>query len=224
MRRWKGWFITFEGTEGSGKTTQVEMFCKYLEKHGISHFRTHEPGGTPIGDAIRKILLDRQNTAMRPDTELLLYLASRAQLFHQLILPALGKGQVVVCDRFADSTVAYQGYGRGIDLQWILTLNSQILGGQKPDLTILVDYPVEDGLRRTRRRIDEQVEGFCQDRFEREELAFHQRVRSGYLKIAEEEPHRVVVLNGRTSPQKLHAEILSVIAKRCPLPCLLDRS
>jgi len=223
VRSWKGWFITFEGTEGSGKTTQVEMFCQYLEECGISHMRLREPGGTPMGDALRKILLDRENTTMRPDAELFLYLASRAQLFHQVILPALGEGLVVVCDRFSDSTVAYQGYGRGIDLDWIGRLHYHVLGGQKPDLTILVDCPVENGLGRTRRRTANQADGFREDRFEREAVNFHQRVRSGYSKIAEQEPQRVAVLNGRSSREDLHHDILDVIAKRCPIPCLFEK-
>jgi len=223
VKKWKGWFITFEGTEGSGKTTQVEMFCKYLERCGISPVRLREPGGTVIGDAIRKILLDRENTQMEPDAELFLYLASRSQVFHQVILPALEAGRVVVCDRFADSTVTYQGYGRGIDLQWIKGLHQHILSGRQPDATILVNCPVEDGLMRTRRRLAHQPEDFREDRFEREHVSFHHRVQAGYLKIAEEEPQRVIVVDGRNSPEDLHREILGAIATRCPIPCLLER-
>ncbi|MBW2146458.1 MAG: dTMP kinase [Deltaproteobacteria bacterium] len=223
MNGWKGLFITFEGTEGSGKTTQVELFCRYLDERGISHIRTRDPGGTPIGEAVRKILLDRENTNMRPETELLLYLSSRYQLFHQVILPALEQGRIVVCDRFADSTVAYQGYGRGIDLEWIRLMHHQILGDKKPDLTILFDCPVKEGLERTKHRMSTQGEHCREDRFEQEAVSFHQRVRTGYLKIAEQEPHRVIKVNGRNSPEDLHREILSVISKRCPNPCLLGK-
>ena len=189
VRQWKGWFITFEGTEGTGKTTQVALFCSYLQTHGIAHIRLREPGGTSIGDAIRAILLDRANSAMRPEAELFLYLASRAQLFHEKILPALEKGLIVVCDRFLDSTVAYQGYGRGIDLQWIQQLHHQILLGRKPDLTILVDCPVEDGLSRTHNRAASQKGSIREDRFERETIAFHQRVHAGYLNIVPDKSH-----------------------------------
>ncbi len=223
MSGWKGWFITFEGTEGSGKTTQVELFCRYLEWRGISHIRTRDPGGTPIGETVRKILLDRKNTNMRPETELFLYLSSRSQLFHQVILPALERGQVVICDRFADSTVAYQGYGRGIDLEWIRFLHHRILGDKRPDLTILVDCPVKEGLERTKLRMANKGTCFREDRFEQEAVSFHLRVRAGYLKIANQEPHRVVKVNGRSSPEDLHQEILRVILKRCPIPCLLER-
>ncbi|MGE5892845.1 MAG: dTMP kinase [bacterium] len=180
----KGIFITFEGIEGSGKSTQISRLSGFLEDSGIEYTRTVEPGGTLIGDEIRKILLSVEHNGMTSLTELLLYAASRAQHVGEVIKPALDRGRVVVCDRFTDSTMAYQGYGRGIDRELISLLNAICTGKTFPDLTILLDLDVETGL--SRNRSAEKI-----DRLELEAADFHRRVREGYHAIEKAEPGRV---------------------------------
>ena len=177
-------FITFEGGEGSGKSTQAKAIYKRLLSLNIPTLLTHEPGGTPLGNSLRRWLKDKEE--IDPRTELLLFNASRAHLVSHVIRPALEKGAVVICDRFAESTIAYQGYGRGFDLNLIEAINNIATQGLKPDLIIFLDIPVDQGLARKGRR----------DRFEREEIAFHQRVRSGYLDMAKKEPERWLVIDG----------------------------
>ena len=177
-------FITFEGGEGSGKSTQAKAIYKRLLSLDIPTLLTHEPGGTPLGNSLRRWLKDKEE--IDPRTELLLFNASRAHLVSHVIRPALEKGTVVICDRFAESTIAYQGYGRGFDLNLIEAINNIATQGLKPDLIIFLDIPVNQGLARKGRR----------DRFEREEIAFHQRVRSGYLEMAKEDPERWMVIDG----------------------------
>lgn len=184
-------FITFEGIEGSGKTTQIRLLAQRLQSRGVPALTTREPGGCPIADAIRAVLLNPDHKAMSPRAELLLYAAARAQHVEEVIRPALAAGKIVLCDRFSDATIAYQGEGRGLDRELIDTLNNVAVKGLTPDLTILLDMPVEEGLRRAIERNDrhEMKEG----RFEQESLRFHERVRQGYLKRVEDEDHFFVV-------------------------------
>jgi len=183
-------FITFEGIEGCGKTTQIRLLAERLRQGGLEVVVTREPGGCPIADAIRSILLDPCNSALVPRAELLLYAAARAQHVAEIIRPALTRGGLVLCDRFTDATVAYQGFGRGLDAACIDSLNAMATDGIVPDLTILLDMPAEEGLRRARRRNTLTPE---EDRFERESLAFHHRVRAAYLQLAREQKRFVVI-------------------------------
>jgi dTMP kinase len=200
-----GLFITFEGGEGSGKTTQLRPLLAYLRSVGRDVVETRDPGGTSIGKQIRALLLDRDNTRMAPATELLLYEASRAQLVQEIIRPALAAGRVVLCDRFTDSTVAYQGYGRGLDLHCIARLNALATDGLRPDLTFLLDLdPAVGLLRATQRGAECQAQ---RDRIEGEVLAFHQRVRTGYQTIAAAEPRRVIVLDASGGTAEIEARI-----------------
>jgi dTMP kinase len=189
-------FITFEGGEGSGKSVQAKALYRRLLKSAIPVLLTHEPGGTPFGDKLARWLKRTQDTDISPLVELLLFNASRAQLVAEVIQPSLKSGMVVISDRYADSTTAYQGYGRGLDLQMVRTINNAATQGLKPDLTILLDIPAEDGLARKK--------GGERDRFEQEELAFHQRVRQGYLKLAADEPERWLVVDASQPKDKIH--------------------
>lgn len=203
-------FITFEGMEGCGKTTQVERLEKALTARGIRVVRTFEPGGTPAGEKIRRILLDRDNRDLSPMAELCLYEADRAQHVARVIRPALDQGNWVLCDRFFDATVVYQGMARRQDLELIRKLNLAVTGGIRPDLTFLLDCPVEEGLARALRR-NQSVSDDGQDRFEREEAAFHRAVREGYLELARMEPDRFVVINAFTGPDQVEAAVLQSI-------------
>jgi dTMP kinase len=206
-----GFFITFEGIEGCGKTTQIGHLTAYLEKTKRPFLLTREPGGTAIGDRIRQILLSSENSRMEPTAEFFLYMAARVQHIRQVVLPALQEGKIVLCDRYADATFAYQGYGRGLDLSWIEETHRRVLGSVKPQLTFLLDLPVEEGLRRAWKRMENQA--VKEDRFEKEALAFHQRVREGYLLLARMEPQRIIVLDGRRDEQSLHQEIVNHLPK-----------
>jgi len=187
-----GLFITFEGPDGSGKTTQTQLLYKYLQERGYPVFLTREPGGTGIGDQIREILHSLENTEMLPQAEILLYSASRAQLVGQIIRPHLARGEIVLCDRYADSTLAYQGHGHGLDLQVLQVITTFATGGLKPDLTIYLDLDVEEGLRR---KLAAYQTGRAEwNRMDQQELAFHRRVRQGYLQMAAAEPERWVVV------------------------------
>jgi len=188
-----GLFITFEGGEGTGKTTQLQALSVHLRAGGWNALETRDPGGTPIGAEIRKLLLDREHAPMTATAELFLYEASRAQLVLESIRPALAQGCIVLCDRFTDSTVAYQGYGRGLDLEVISRLNDLAAGGLRPDLTFLLDLDPAVGLARTTQRMASQRRPT--DRIEQELIGFHQRVREGYRAIAAAEPERVIVLD-----------------------------
>jgi dTMP kinase len=186
-----GMFIALEGIEGSGKSTQLQRLADYLRQCGRTVLTTREPGGCPIADAIRKILLHPDNTALVPRAELLLYAAARAQHVAEVIRPALDRGEVVLCDRFLAATVAYQGYGRGLDLSLIEELNTLATGGLLPDLTLLLDMSVEEGLSRARRRNDDS--STQEGRFEAETLEFHRRVRTGYLDLARDQQNFFVI-------------------------------
>jgi len=209
-------FITFEGIEGSGKSTQMNLLKGYLEKKGRSVLSLREPGGTSIGESLRRILLTVGDEEIAPATELFLYEACRAQLVANVIRPALASGRIVLCDRFIDSTLAYQGHGRGIDAGHIRSMNDTASGGIKPDITFFLDIEAEAGLRRAWTRLnngDGAVEdGVKEDRFEREDMAFHERVRQGFLEIAARE-QRVRIIDGRREIHSIHAGICAIINK-----------
>jgi dTMP kinase len=207
-----GVFITFEGPEGSGKTTQIRRLADRLRSADRDVLLIREPGGTPIGDQIRAVLHDIANTAMVSEAEILLFSASRAQLVGQLIRPALARGTIVLCDRFADSTIAYQGYGRGLDLDALRQITEFATGGLAPDLTIYLDIPVEKGLDRKRRALALN-EGEW-NRLDQEPVAFHRRVRQGYLTLAADDPDRWVILDACRSIEDVQEEIHKV-AQRC---------
>ncbi|MDI6641065.1 MAG: dTMP kinase [Elusimicrobiota bacterium] len=201
----KGIFITFEGPDGSGKSTQVELLVNYLRLRGYDVVHTREPGGTSLAEFLRDVLL-KVDANISPTTELLLYAASRAQHTSELIRPALKLGKIVLCERYTDATVAYQGYGRKINLKLVHQLNKIATDGLTPDLTILLDLPVEKGLKRIKK-------GRIKDRFEREELSFHRRVRSGYLSIAKLEPKRIKVISSLGSIENTHKKIIKIVAE-----------
>jgi dTMP kinase len=200
-------FITFEGIEGCGKTTQIGHLTSFFKKARRPFLLTREPGGTEVGGKIREILLSSDNSGLEPMAELFLYVADRIQHYRQVILPALRQGKVVLCDRFADATTVYQGFGRGLDLAWIEEIHSRALENAKPDLTFLLDLPVEVGLKRAWKRLKKDRTG--EDRFEKEALDFHRRIREGYLTLARKEPSRIIVLDGMKDEQTLHGEIVS---------------
>ena len=207
-KAYPGLFVTFEGPEGSGKSTQLAALADFLEAQGVPVVRTREPGGTPIGEQVRRILLDHANQGMHPRTEVLLFQASRAEHVTKRIAPALEQGQVVLCDRYADSTLAYQGYGRQTDLAALAQVVAYATGGVMPDLTLLLDLPVEEGLRRRRPLLQEW------NRLDAETLAFHRRVRQGYLRLAAQEPARWVTIDARRSMDAVQAEVRRVVVAR----------
>lgn len=198
-----GYFITFEGIEGSGKSTQIKLLVDYLTKQQIPHLSTREPGGTPIAEAIRKILLDPLCAEMLPEAELLLYCASRAQHTGELILPALNAGKVVISDRYYDSTYAYQGAARALDCEIIDLLSSFATFHTVPDLTVLLDLPVEDGLARINDR--------DLDRLEQEDISFHRKVREQFLLIAKKHASRYLVLDALKAPEVIHQRIIRAL-------------
>lgn len=202
----KGTFISFEGIEGSGKSTQVQLLYEFLQKNGADVVRTEEPGGTQIGEQIRTILLDVEHRGMSPLTELLLYNASRAQHVQEVILPALNRGAIVITDRFTDSTVVYQGYGRGLDLQMIDSLDLIATGRLRPDITLLLDLDVKTGLQRNR--------GIQKtDRLELEAISFHERVRYGYRVLAAENPARITLIPATAGINEMHGKIIRIISE-----------
>jgi dTMP kinase len=199
----QGVFITFEGIEGCGKSTQAKRLGKTLHRMGIPHVMTFEPGGTAIGRHVRRVLLDSRNKALTPLSELMLYAADRAQHVEEIIKPTLRSGKWVICDRFSDATVVYQGAARGQDKKLIRLLNNIVTQGIRPHLTFLLDCPVEVGLRRA---LGRNMKG--QDRFEREALSFHRKVRSGYLDLARKNKKRFVILDAAASRKEIEAEII----------------
>ncbi len=203
-------FITFEGIEGCGKSTQVNYLVDGLENLGVSVFSTFEPGGTKAGQDIRRILLDSQNRNLSPLAELLLYAADRAQHVEEVLKPVLDQGQWVVCDRYLDATLAYQGYARGQEIGFIKALNQRASRGIQPDITFLIDCPVGVGIKRALDR-NKAMQEEGQDRFEREREEFHNSVRKGYLAMAEEEPERFVVVDGTFEEKALAGVIFDHI-------------
>lgn len=204
----KGLFVTFEGPEGAGKTTQLEMLRKYFEDSELPCIVTREPGGTPMAEQFRQLVKHHDgNEPIFDETELLLFAASRAQHVRYIIYPALQCGTSVLCDRFHDSTTAYQGYGRNINLDFVKVLNRFAVGECVPDLTILLDLPPDSGLKRVSSR--EAKNGY--DRLEQEDMSFHRAVRNGFLKIAEREPERVKIVNALASAKDIHRVVVRLI-------------
>lgn len=201
----RGLFITFEGTDGTGKTTQIQRLTADLRQTGYEVCLTHEPGGTPISEQIRDMLLNPDHSEMTATTELLLYAASRAQHVSEVIKPALEAGKVVISSRFADAMVVYQGYGRGLDLDRIHHLNRIATNGVTPDVTFVLDLPVEVGLQ----RVQNSRGGL--DRLEREKIEFHRRLREGYQILAKQEPQRLKIIDAQVSPKQVYARIQAII-------------
>lgn len=207
----RGKFITFEGPEGSGKSTQIRRLARRIEGAGHQVLLTREPGGTPTGEAIRGILQhDHAGEPICPTAELLLFEASRAQLVGRVILPALEQGVWVLCDRFTDSTAAYQGCGRGFDVAAILEINHVAVQGCEPDLTVLLDVETQTGLGRMSQRNTQA--NAATDRFEREAVEFHERVRAGYLQLARRWPGRIRVINGMRDEASVEADVWTVVS------------
>ncbi len=194
-------FITFEGIEGSGKTTQIHLLLDWLKQRTERALLTREPGGTSIGEQIRAILLNPANTEMTPEAEILLFSAARAQIVREVIRPRLAEGWIVICDRFADSTLAYQGYGHGLPLDDLLNITAFATGGLWPDLTVYLDLDVETGLQRKAATPEEW------NRMEAQAVEFHQRVRRGYLALAAQNPQRWLVVDAAQSPASIHRQI-----------------
>jgi dTMP kinase len=200
-------FITLEGPEGSGKSSQIPALAQYLEAQGYRVFCTREPGGTSIGDQIRAVLTSMDNPELLPRTEILLFLAARAQLVAQVIRPALREGKIVLCDRYGDSTLAYQGYGHGLDLKSLRAMLDFATEGLKPDLTLLLDLDIKTGLAR-KKSIDEW------NRLDAYEVSFHERVRAGYLQLAEEEPTRWQRVDASMPKDEVQNLLRQIVLKR----------
>jgi len=207
-------FITFEGIEGCGKSTQIKRVRAYLEERGKVVHQTLEPGGSELGVHLRRILLDPKNSDLDRTSELFLYLADRAQHVASVIKPALARDEVVLCDRFADSTVVYQGYGRGLDPRLLHQLNDVAVAGTWPDLTILLDLEPEVGLKRALTRNMKDNKAATEGRFEAESIRFHTRIREGYLNWAALNRPRFAVVDGSGTPDEVFAEILSTLNER----------
>jgi len=204
-----GFFITFEGPEGAGKTTQAKLLKEYLERNGYKVLYTREPGGTYLGKKIRALLLSPENKEMVERTELFLYAADRSQHVEEIIRPALEEGKIVLCDRFSDSTIAYQGYGRNLDLEMIRELNQKATGGLCPQLTILLDLDPADGLNRALSLCKDGLEEG--DRIEREAEKFHQKVRAGFLLLARNQPERIKVVDASVRIQEVALMVRSLV-------------
>jgi dTMP kinase len=210
----QGFFLTFEGLDGSGKTTQLKKLAAWLELHGEHPLVTRQPGGTKVGDRIRELLLDSKAASPSPLTELGLMFSDRAQAIKEVIRPALDEGRIVLCDRFTDSTEAYQGGGRELGSQIVLELHKILCGGLQPDLTILLLPDFQSSLSRARRRNARTASsGTDEGRFEKEQDAFYQRVFEKYQEIARREPSRVVVIDGNGSIEEIHFQILAAVAE-----------
>lgn len=199
-----GKFITLEGSEGSGKSTQSALIYDYLKKKGRDAVQLREPGGVKISEAIRNLLLDVKNEAMNPECETLLYMAARAQVVHETIEPALKAGKIIICDRFLDSTIVYQGCGHGMDIEFIKKLGVYATHGIQPDLTLLFDIDTKEGLSRTNAK---------KDRIELRPLDYHERVRRGYLELAAKEPQRIKVIKVNASKEEIFERVRALIDK-----------
>ncbi|MFH1874404.1 MAG: dTMP kinase [Pseudomonadota bacterium] len=208
-----GIFITLEGIEGCGKTTQIRKLEAFLKERNYDVVLTREPGGTKIGDQIRRILLLTENKGMFPITELLLYAAARNQHVEEVIAPALKKGKIVLCDRYADATYAYQGAARKIKMSFLEELHKIAAGGLKPQLTLVLDCPAEQGLTRARQRNDREMTKNIEDRFEQEDLDFHEKVRQGYLELAKKEPERIIIVDASQGLDVIHQDIVKQVMR-----------
>jgi dTMP kinase len=207
-------FLTFEGIEGAGKSTIMERMAEQFRTQGLPVLVTREPGGTAFGRELRRLLLDTRSADFSIQAELLLFLADRAQHLQAVILPALSEGIILLCDRYADSTLAYQGYGRGMPLDQLTRLNEFATGGLWPDMTLLFDVPVELGLARAGARNREEGTGVSEGRFEAERLDFHQRVRAGYLALAAEHPGRYAVVDASAPTDAVLRQALGLVRER----------
>jgi dTMP kinase len=217
--RKRGRFITFEGLDGCGKSTQMQRLAEVLRREGLEVVTTREPGGTAIGEKIRAIVLDSATSGLAPRAELALLFASRAQQIHEVILPALSAGRWVLCDRFTDSSEAYQGGGRGLGSEAVLTMHRVACGNLQPDLTVLMDSDVAASVARARRRnlakvATAQGGEADENRFEQENRAFFTRVHNAYLAIAKREPQRVLMVDARRQPDVVHGEIAQAVRQR----------
>lgn len=201
-------FITLEGIEGSGKTTQIGHIFEFLKSNGYECVLTREPGGTKIGKKIRAILLDPENKDIDPLTELLLYTADRAQHIKELITPSLSAEKTVLCDRYFDATVVYQGFARGLDIALINSLHKIALNDLKPDITLLLDLPPETGLSRAWEQINNGTRTGHETRFEKEKLSFHKKVRAGYLELARLEPERFQIIDASKNKEEVKQQII----------------
>ncbi len=207
--------ISFEGGDGSGKTTQINLLAGHLTNRGISCLLTREPGGTTLGRLIRKVVVEGAEEEIAYQAELFLYLADRAEHVRKVIQPAIKSNSLVLCDRFTDSTLAYQSYGRGADIALVRRMNRLASGGVEPDLTFFLDCPVELGLARAAKRIAGKKPGLSRpDRFENEDLDFHERVRRGFLELAQEEPGRIVVIDAAAPIREVHEEIKRIVDQK----------
>lgn len=205
MKKTKGLFITFEGVEGSGKSTQIDLLAEFLSEKGYEVVSTREPGGTAIGDKIRKIVLNPDFTEMDFKAEALLYAANRAQHVAEVIAPALAQGKIIISDRYTDSSLAYQSFGRGLDQKKVENISEWATGGLEPDLTILLDIPADKGLKRTSRSLA--------DRIEQENIDFHDRVSKGFLKLAKKFPKRFKVIDATKDVDQIHQEVVKLVEK-----------
>lgn len=203
----KGKFVTFEGCDGCGKSTQLKMLSEYLQKENIAHVFTREPGGSKIAEAIREILLNGKNAEMTDECEALLYAAARMQHLHDKVEPALAEGTLVICDRYVDSSLAYQAYARGLGTDFIEKINAVALDKYAPDVTVFIDLTPEAAFQR-KRGADEN------DRLEQAGMAFHQRVYAGYKALAERYPERIVCVDGTQSPEGVFADVLKILKER----------
>lgn len=204
-------FVTFEGIEGSGKSTAMRLLAAHLQERGHDPVLTREPGGSSLGRSLRPILLDARTCGLSSRAEIHLFLADRAQHVAEIIRPALEAGQTVLCDRFSDSTLAYQGYGRGHDLEHLRLINAQAIGGLAPDLTLLLDLEASEGLERAGRRNRAAGTVVSEGRFDSESLNFHERVRKGYLALAQAEPERISVIDASRQPEDVLFQCLSAL-------------
>jgi dTMP kinase len=204
-------FISVCGVEGAGKTTQLRHISGFLKSTGRNFVMTREPGGTEIGMKIRRILLDPENRDLAPKAELFLYAADRIQHIEQIILPALKEGKIVVTDRFVDSTTVYQGYARGIDLDLVEKINELVLNGLKPDLTLLLDISPAVGLARVRDQFQLGERAESESRFEREELVFHEKIRKGFLTLAQKETNRFRIIDADRDPDMVKQDVIRVL-------------
>ena len=203
----RGKFITFEGCDGCGKSTQLKKLSEYLEKNGVAHIFTREPGGGKISEDIRAILLNGKNTEMTDECEALLYAAARVQHLSDRVEPALKEGKLVICDRYVDSSFAYQAFARGLGMDFIGKINAYALENYLPDVTVFIDLSAEDAFRR-KHGADEN------DRLEQAGLAFHDKVYKGYKTLAEKYPERIVCVDGKKTPDEIFAEVLNVLKTR----------
>lgn len=207
-------FITFEGIEGSGKSTALTLLAEHLQDRGYSVLCTREPGGSSLGRKLRALLLDARNDNLRSKAELFLFLADRAQHVSEVIRPALDEGQIVLCDRYVDSTLAYQGFGRGMDTDQLITVNDLAIGGLWPHLTLLLDLPIHDGLVRAGKRNQEEGIAITEGRFESESQEFHHRVRAGYTQLAAENPERFAIVDATLPPDEVLLQCISAVEQR----------